>query len=145
LNSRSTVPLAILALVALASGLIVGSAAASSSVRTAAPPSSYTFDRLHKVLILGLAPGQIITVYGVDGSETPTFTSLGEPSGQRAGVYIQSSDGKPMEIYVPWSSVAAGPAARQSRFFLWSADQGWKLIGAVTPLEAWPDTQILAQ
>jgi len=135
----------ILALVAMACSLVAGSAAASSGVRTVARPAAYTFDRLHKVLILGLAPDQVVTVYGVDGTETPTFTSQGEPSGQRAGVYVQSPDGKPMEIYVPWSSVAAGPAARQSRFFLWSADKGWKLIGAVTPLEAWPDTQIWVQ
>ena len=130
---------------AVVAALVAGSAAASSDVRTVARPTAYTFDRLHKVLILGLAPGQVVTVYGVDGTETPTFNSLGEPSGQRAGVNVKSTDGKPMEIYVPWSSVAAGPTARQSRFFLWSADRGWKLIGAVTPLEAWPDTQISAQ
>jgi hypothetical protein len=145
MRSKRTILWGILALVAVGCTVVAGPAAASTGVRTVARPTAYTFDRLHKVLILGLAPGQVVTVYGVDGTETPTFTSLGEPSGQRAGVYVQSPDGKPMEIYVPWSSVAAGPAARQSRFFLWSADQGWKLIGAVTPLEAWPDTQIWAQ
>ena len=127
------------------SSLAVSPVAAYVDVRSVERPMAYTFDRLHKVLILGLAPSQVIVVYGVDGTDTPTFDANGEPSGQRAGVYVQSPDGKPMEIYVPWSSVASGPAARQSRFFLWSGDNGWKLIGVVTPLEAWPDTQISVQ
>jgi hypothetical protein len=133
-------------LILIAGGLGAASpTAASMDVRSVDRPAAFTFDRLHKVLIFGLVPNQVVTVYGVDGSDTPTFSALGEPSGQRAGVYVQSPDGKPMEIYVPWSSVAAGPAARQSRFFLWSGDKGWKLIGAVTPLEAWPDTLIAVQ
>jgi hypothetical protein len=135
----------VLGLIAVAGGLAASPIAAGTNAGSVDRPAAYSFDRLHKVLILGLVPSQVVTVYGVDGSDTPTFNAQGEPSGQRAGVYVQSPDGKPMEIYVPWSSVAAGPAARQSRFFLWSGDKGWKLIGAVTPLEAWPDTQIAVQ
>ncbi len=145
MKSRFLVGWVVVALIAVCGGIAAGPAVASTGVRSVDRPVSYTFDRLHKVLILGLVPNQAVVVYGVDGTETPTFDAQGEPSGQRAGVYTQSPDGKPMEIYVPWSSVASGPAARQSRFFLWSADEGWKLIGAVTPLEAWPDTQIVVQ
>lgn len=107
--------------------------------------SSYFFDRRNKVLLYGVAPGQVVTVYGVDGSDTPVFNDQGAPSGQFAGDYLGPQDGKPLEVYIPLSPATEGPTARQSRFFLWSGDRGWRLLAALAPVESFPDTHVYAQ
>ncbi len=103
---------------------------------------AYFFDKRNKVLIHGTLPGQIITVYGVDGSETPIFDTQGRPSGQHAGDYLAPTDGKLLEIYIPLSPVVEGPHARVSRLFLWSPNDGWTLIASLAPLESFPDTHV---
>lgn len=103
---------------------------------------AFFFDRRHKILILGVLPGQVVSVYGVDGSDTPVFNNQGVPNGQFAGDYLGPQDGKPLEIYIPLSSLAEGPTARQSRFFLWSADGGWQLLASIAPVQSFPDTYV---
>jgi hypothetical protein len=105
--------------------------------------TTYFFDRRNKVLIHGVLPNQVVSVYGVDGSDTPEFSTEGVPNGQPAGDYLGPLDGKPLEIYIPLSPVAEGLHARQSRLFLWSAETGWQLIAALAPLESFPDTEVL--
>jgi len=123
--------------------LPAGQAVASRDDKPARPSeTAFFFDRRHKVLILGVLPGQVVSVYGVDGSDTPVFNTQGVPSGQFAGDYLGPQDGKPLEIYIPLSPLAEGPTARQSRFFLWSANGGWQLLASIAPVESFPDTYV---
>lgn len=104
--------------------------------------SAYFFEKRNKVLLVGVLPGQVVSVFGVDGTDTPVYDSRGVPNGQHAGDYLGPVDGKPLEIYIPLSPVAEGPHARVTRLFLWSGEQGWELLASLTPLESFPDTQV---
>ena len=115
-----------------------GDAAPAPSV----PQQVLFFDQRNKVLIGGLAPGQVVSVYGVDGSDTPVFDAQGQPSGRHAGDYLGPNDGKLLEIYIPLSPVAEGPHARVSRLFLWTPEAGWRLLASLAPLESFPDTWV---
>ena len=103
---------------------------------------AFFFEKRNKVLIHGVLPDQVVSVYGVDGSDTPLYNNEGVPNGQHAGDYLGPLDGKPLEIYIPLSPFAEGPHARQSRLFLWSGDTGWQLIAALAPLGSFPDTEV---
>ena len=86
---------------------------------------------INKVLFASLAPGQVVSQYILEGSDTPTWNDMGEPYGLLAGSQMASADGKPVEFFAPVSDTTEGSAAKVNNFFTWSETDGWQLLDSV--------------
>lgn len=84
-----------------------------------------------KLLLPAVSADTVISLYIVEGSETPTWTAEGLPNGTFAGFQAGLGDGKPMEVFVPVSDTTSGPKAKVSNIFSWTGAEGFKLLDSV--------------
>ena len=96
----------------------------------------------NKILISSVAPGQLVTQYIVDGTDTPMWDDFGNPSGLEAGSQAMPLDGKALEFWAPTSDVAEGPAAKVSYFFTWSETSGYTLVRSVIASPSSGDSEL---
>lgn len=85
----------------------------------------------NKVLFTSLAPGQVVSQYILEGSDTSAWNEMGEPNGLLAGSQIALADGKPIQFFAPVSDATEGSAAKVNNFFTWSEAEGWQLLDSV--------------
>ena len=96
----------------------------------------------NKILFSALAPGQIVSQYIVEGTDTPMWDDMGNPSGQFAGSQTVPADGKPLEFFAPTSDTTEGPAVKVSYFYTWSENGGWDPLNAVIASPSSTDTEL---
>ena len=97
--------------------------------------------RDNKILFSALGAGQVVSQYIVEGTDTPMWDDMGQPSGLYAGSQTAPLDGKPLEFFAPTSDVTEGPAAKVSDFYTWSEADGWKLLRSVVATPSSMDTE----
>ena len=96
----------------------------------------------NKILISGLAAGQVVSQYIVEGTDTATWNDMGEPNGMYAGSQTAPLDGKPREFFAPTSGTTEGPGVKVSNFFAWSETGGWELLSSVIASPSSSDTEL---
>jgi len=84
-----------------------------------------------KVLIPSATADTIVSLYIVDGSESPALTSWGTPNGTFAGAQRGTGDGKSMEVFVPVSAESSGPKALVSNILQWTETGGFSLLDSI--------------
>ena len=89
----------------------------------------------NKILISGLAAGQVMDQYIVEGSDSVTFSDMGTPNGNYAGSQTAPANGEALTWYAPVSGVT-------SNFFLWSEAGGWELWYSTSPSPSSTDTEL---
>lgn len=87
-----------------------------------------------KALLYNVSSNDTVAVFVVEGSDTPVYSDAGIPNGTFLGATRGPGDGKPMELFLPASSVAEGSTAKISNIFLWEDASGWKLIDSIVPM-----------
>ena len=94
----------------------------------------------NKILIVDAPPGEVVSHFIVEGSDSTLWTDSGEPNGLLAGTLTATADGKPLEFFVPVSDTTEGEHVKVNNFFAWTEAGGWRLLDSVIATPSSGDT-----